>query len=101
MVRKWERAQARSAVYEYLSTAFLYPESDTIDVLKENGQAVAGILGWIYGGDDYVHTLSFAQRIAGSTLEVVQEEYTGSLGHIISTDCPPYEGEYGQAHIFL
>lgn len=30
----------------------------------------------------------------------LEKEYLSVFGHIISTDCPPYETEYDQAHVF-
>ncbi|MBM2826491.1 MAG: serD [Dehalococcoidia bacterium] len=101
MTRQWEKARARSAVYEYLSAAFLYPSEDTLAILRNNGKVVSYLMDWLYGEESGAHLLSFVEALSTWTLEEAQEEFTDAFGHIVSTDCPPYEGEYGQAHVFL
>ena len=99
-MKLWERALARSAVYEYLSIAFLYPEAQLLEALQGDGETAAELLGLLYGDEGRTHLLSFASAVRSQTLTGLREEFTDAFGHIVSTDCPPYEGEYGQAHIF-
>lgn len=99
-MKLWERARVRSAIYEYLSAAFLYPGADTLTLLKTNGETLGHLFSALYSGEGAEQVLGFARQLSGWSLDEMQEEFTTVFGHIVSTDCPPYEGEYGQAHIF-
>jgi DMSO reductase family type II enzyme chaperone len=88
----------RSAVYELLSLAFLYPEEGAARQLldgarelrdaTENGSPIGRhideLCGVLQPGDD----------------ARLEDEYIQLFGHTVSADCSPYESEYGQAHIF-
>jgi len=39
-------------------------------------------------------------RLDSATDETLKHDYIEVFGHTVSTDCPPYESEYGQAHVF-
>ena len=99
-MKLWESALARSAVYEYLSIAFLYPEEELMEVLHRDGETVADLIALLYSEEGGAHLSSFTNVVGKQTLAELCEEFTQTFGHIVSTDCPPYEGEYGQAHIF-
>jgi DMSO reductase family type II enzyme chaperone len=93
-------AQARSAIYELLSLGFLYPEEGTAAFLARGACDVASLassLGW----QALAQALrGVGQRMAGLGDARLLQEYTQVFGHSISNDCAPYEGEYGQAHVF-
>jgi len=72
-------AIARAGIYRLLSTAFLYPDEGLVAQLKEGFAEMKGI--------DF-------------TPESLQAEYRQTFGHTISQECPPYETEYGSAHLF-
>ncbi len=89
----------RSGMYQVLSLAFLYPDDATLARLRDatgrllqnaatsNGleRGTVGTLGGIVESIDR---------------ERAENEYVDVFGHTISADCPPYEAEYGQAHVF-
>lgn len=93
-------ALGRSAVYELLSRAFLYPEQGTTALLAEAARGVARVaaeLEW----REVKHALDRLGRQCRSLSgEKLVDDYTAIFGHAVSGDCPQYEGEYGQAHVF-
>lgn len=78
-------ALARSRIYGFLSLGFAYPEAAWLSSLSRQSARIAKTL---------------APIIAGLTLERWRAAHAECFGHTISKECPPYEGEYGQAHIF-
>lgn len=93
-------ATARSEVYAFLASAFADPNANTLASLSRLlpvTQAAVSTIG---------------STRAQAALSAVQEELDrlqdGELaaahhrvfGHLLSGDCPPCEGEYGNAHIF-
>ncbi|MBI3091166.1 MAG: molecular chaperone TorD family protein [Candidatus Tectomicrobia bacterium] len=95
-----ESAIARSATYDLLSLAFLYPEAGHLDHLREavpQLQEAAGEIGW----DDVARALrGLGAELRTATREALETEFAEVFGHGIPKDCPPYEGEYNQAHIY-
>jgi DMSO reductase family type II enzyme chaperone len=91
---------ARSALYELLSMAFLYPSEETAAQVADAAQTLtpmASALGW----RQVKQALSeLSQRAYQTTEEAFLNEYALVFGHVTSTDCPPYEAEYSQAHVF-
>lgn len=75
---------ARSRVYRFLSTAFLYPDEETLPSLRK--------------GLDELE--AFASSLVGLSLVNLQAEYRRIFGHVISQECPPYEAQYGSSHVF-
>ena len=90
----------RSAAYELLSASFLYPEAGRVDLLRNGSRQLRDAslqLGW--------RELAQALQKLENNLESLDDkglerEYLATFGHTISTDCPPYETEYDQAHVF-
>ncbi len=95
-----DEALARSAVYELLSMAFLYPEGESAAQVAEAARTLtplASSLGW----PQVKLALDDVSQQAGQLTEpAFREQYSRVFGHIISADCAPYEAEYGQAHVF-
>lgn len=95
-----EETLARSAVYELLSIAFLYPRKGAAALLSagagEAARAASG-RGW---SDVQAALEAVARDLDGLDDARLAEEYVEVFGHSVSADCPPYEGEYGQAHVF-
>ncbi len=90
----------RSAVYELLSVAFLYPEEGRVELLRDGVQRLethTSELGWQQLADALRQVDYQLNRLSDAGLE---KEYISVFGHTISTDCPPYETEYDQAHVF-
>lgn len=100
MAAPYEVALMRSAQYQLLSLAFLYPGDRVVVQLVEvahKASKMASSLGYLEARDALDR---LSQDLRPLTDEVLLSEYTEVFGHAISSDCPPYEGEYGQAHIF-
>ena len=100
MVNSHDEALARSAVYELLSMAFLYPDGESAAKVADATFALsplASSLGW---GQVEQDLDDLGQRAAQLTEEALIDEHIQVFGHIISPDCAPYEAEYGQAHVF-
>lgn len=76
-------ATARGGIYQLLSVAFLYPDEGLVSRLKE-------------GFAEIFDTIPSE----GYTLDILQAEYRQTFGHTISQECPPYETQYGSAHLF-
>jgi DMSO reductase family type II enzyme chaperone len=87
-------------MYEVLSLAFLYPDDGTLERLRN---ATGALLRDAANADGEGPRASIG-RLSGILdaidREQAENEYVDVFGHTISTDCPPYEAEYGQAHVF-
>lgn len=91
---------ARSKVYRFLALGFGYPEASLFSQLKEQLHLLEASLEVL--GDR--ESVEVARRLR-SVLETIGIDdlgasYVRCFGHTISKECPPYESEYGQAHIF-
>jgi DMSO reductase family type II enzyme chaperone len=94
------RALGRSAVYEYLSAAFLYPTEPMLQLLRDSGPTVLEILRNLGYDESASHFQQVQSSLLRHDLAVQAAEYVRIFGHTISRECPPYEAEYGQQHIF-
>lgn len=87
----------RANVYGFLAQVFAYPRRETFEILSRGNilEAFKGIeeklLTQAYQIIELLQTLGY---------EKVCDEYVQTFGHTISTECPPYETSYGEAHIF-
>ncbi|MBI2165048.1 MAG: molecular chaperone TorD family protein [Chloroflexi bacterium] len=90
----------RSALYELFSLAFQYPKEGSAATLASMGRKAAMAafdLGWQQIGEG-LDELSRKLDALGN--DGLVEEYVRVFGHTNPKDCPPYEGEYGQSHVF-
>lgn len=94
------RSKARSQVYAFLAHALSYPGDAQAVSLEEQSERLPDCLEMLAGlpGKNAVDALRPA--IAALTATSLGDAYTRCFGHAMSKDCPPYEAEYGQAHIF-
>ncbi len=96
-----EKALAASRLYGLLSSGFLYPDEAIISNLRgswQKARSAVAILGCPDGLLEAIESLrSRLEQLSPSDL---QAEYVGIFGHTISQECPPYETQYGQNHIF-
>lgn len=103
----YEVALARSTVYRFLSLCFLYPDDSLVASFKD-GVFLKEI-------EESLHLLTcqgksslcpyllthYSSLLPSSpSLPDLQAEHRRVFGPIIPQDCPPYETEYGKAHIF-
>ena len=106
-------ALARSGIYRTLSEAFLYPEEELFsrvqtETFGEELRACVCMLfeecrstkSWGRLGEIVDLGQSWNWTASGASLEDMQTEHRGIFGHTISKECPPYETEYGNPHIF-
>ena len=94
-------ALARSAVYRFLSLAFL-PPGDSLEPLREE---CAAALRALASGPDREAARGAAAEAASRQLETasgqaLRGEYYRIFGHQISRDCPLYETQYEAREIF-
>jgi len=104
-----EVALARSIVYHFLSLCFLYPEPSLLASLRDEGllKEVEESLHLLSSQKEsslfpslltnYFPLLSSLSSLSAFEF---QAEHRRVFGPIIPQDCPPYESEYGKAHIF-
>lgn len=101
---KIERALARSAIYHFLSLAFLFPEEELLSVLKD--EATFSEMEVCSSSLDpkgrLTRSLAGLRRSAQKlkALNHLEAQYGRIFGHTLSTECPPYETQYGASHIF-
>ncbi|MBI4596260.1 MAG: molecular chaperone TorD family protein [Candidatus Tectomicrobia bacterium] len=87
----------RAHVYGFLAHALAYPRREIFEILSHGNilEAFNGLEGKLV---TQAHQIIELLRTLG--YEKVCEEYARTFGHTISTECPPYETSYGEAHIF-
>jgi len=86
-------ATARAEVYRFLALAFTDPAAGGAVCLQQQwpiAEAALSMLGLPDRGCD----------LAGLSDAALRQAYVACFGHALSKECPPYEAEYGQAHIF-
>ncbi len=92
---------ARSSIYRVLSVAFLYPDEGLVSSLKEDFSLInAKFSDLIDGCGDAVKEALTTISSQDFSLNTLHPEYRQIFGHTISRECPPYETEYGSAHLF-
>lgn len=87
---------ARSRMYAFLARGFATPDEGTPRELDAQWTALTGSLPALLDET----TGAAGIRLTGLADADLQAAYVHCFGHTISKDCPPYETEYGQAHIF-
>ncbi len=87
----------RANVYGFLARVFSYPRRETFEILSRGN-----ILEAFNGLEEKLVTQAYQiiELLRTMGYEKVCEEYVQTFGHVISTECPPYETSYGEAHIF-
>lgn len=100
MTSSAERALVRGATYEFLALAFRYPEDGLVAALREGASTLAESAERL-GLPGLDATLIELSRELDAVDDVALEDaFIKVFGHTPSSSCSPYEGEYGQAHIF-
>ncbi len=99
-IENMARSEARSLAYAFLARALSYPHSAQADQLKEQYDLLSERLE-IFADPPVSEALdALHPAIVALTADSLEDAYTRCFGHAMSKDCPPYETEYGQAHIF-
>ncbi len=93
------KPQARSKVYEFLSPAFSYPDRALVGLLRSHLVDTENRL-FLLEDRPSLETLRLLRPVIMSCpADELESEYVQAFGHTLSTECPPYEAEYGQTHI--
>src|SRR3972149_12155544 len=100
MQQRIAKALARSRLYEYFSVGFLYPELETFNYLKEHQEEARASLSFLRAREICQSLDAFQEMLLERTTSSLEEEYCRLFTHTISTECPPYEGEYDNSDIF-
>jgi TorA maturation chaperone TorD len=96
----FEQALLRSAAYNALSLAFLFPEQDAGPLLAGKLRSLsAGALAFPWPAVA-VAADAAAASLQGLSPQDVQDAFLAVFGHTVPVDCPPYEAEYNQPHLF-
>lgn len=94
------RATARSRLYAFLARAFAEPDSTSLAELRAMLPAVATALAVLdvpHGRASFAEVCAELECMSAGELAAAHRRV---FGHLVSGDCPPYEGEYGNVHIF-
>jgi len=92
---------ARGEVYRFLALGFSDPDSAGVGQLRaqwplaETSFVTLGLNG---KASDCVARCGVV--LGAITIDALRDAHFECFGHAISKDCPPYETEHGQAHIF-
>ena len=92
--------QARHQAYSFLALAFLYPDSARFAALRQQYNLLALNPEMLADAPGEKVLSELQPAMAALTAAAFESAYTRCFGHAVSKDCPPYEAEYGQAHIF-
>ncbi|MBZ0140801.1 MAG: molecular chaperone TorD family protein [Pseudorhodoplanes sp.] len=93
-------ASARSQVYAVLAQAFAGPNAATLTWLKQALPTADAALATTGGTESCAALAAVRREIDDLDEDGLAAAHHRVFGHGVSGDCPPYEGEYGHAHIF-
>ena len=100
MTTRQPEPKIQSAVYELLSLAFLYPKEGASKQLLDGARELRSAMTL----EDRRPFGGLLDTLCGELQSCddggLEDEYIEVFGHTLSTDCSPYESEYGQAHVF-
>ncbi len=94
------QATARSQVYAFLAQALLEPDAPGVARLRQMLRAVEAALAALDAAQSRAALAQVRRTLDGVDADALAAAYRRIFGHIAAGDCPPYEGEYGNAHIF-
>lgn len=93
-------AMAHSQAYAFLAQAFADPDDTTLARLKRALPVTEAALTTIGGADSRAALLALHRELDDLQDGDLVAAHRRVFGYAVSGDCPPYEGEYGHAHIF-
>jgi DMSO reductase family type II enzyme chaperone len=91
---------ARSNIYRFLALGFGYPDASFRARLSALLPRIEASLNLVGDRDGLTAAIAMGSVLDTQTTDHLQASYLECFGHTISKECPPYETEYGQAHIF-
>ena len=95
-----EQALARGLIYRFVAGAFRYPDSSTLDTVRQQDRAISEALAALADSSDRRLKECFADLQAAteaSTAETLEGDYTILFGHAVQGLCPLYEAEYSES----
>lgn len=91
---------ARSDLYRFIAAGFSYPDPALVEFLRNSAPDAEHHLS-LFGDERTANVLrALMPVLASCSPDQLAAQYVGVFGHTMSKECPPYETEYGQAHIF-
>lgn len=97
--RAAERALSRSALYQLMSQALVYPSQEAVSALQEvdlpQAQRAARLPARVAP-----LLAAFGEQLQSADATQLQTEHRRIFTHILSLDCPPCETFYTARHIF-
>jgi DMSO reductase family type II enzyme chaperone len=87
-------------VYQFISPAFSYPDKAIVELLKGHLLDAENRLLLLEDRPSIEALRALTPVITSCSPNELESEYLRAFGHTISKECPPYEAEYDQAHIF-
>lgn len=93
-------AAARSHLYAFLAQAFAGPDPATHAWLRQALPTAEAALAAVGATQSRAAFAAVRDEIDDLDQSELAAAHHFVFGHLVSGDCPPYEGEYGNAHIF-
>jgi TorA maturation chaperone TorD len=93
-------ALVRSDAYRALAWAFLYPEACTFTSVNRTIMHVTDRADDLPTHAVTIAAFELLKQFNHATIEQLRLDHDRIFGHTISTDCPPYETQYGTGIIF-
>jgi putative dimethyl sulfoxide reductase chaperone len=94
------RSNARGQVYSFLALAFSRPDGRQFAALRREYDLLPNSLHALGDRSSRRAASGLRRSIASLTAAALEDAHVRCFGHAVSKDTPPYEAEYGQAHIF-
>ncbi len=91
---------ARGHVYEFISSGFSDPDSALQEFLQSRLLDTENCMSLLKDRSSLKALRALRPALMSCSSEELAMGYVQTFGHTISKECPPYETEYGQAHIF-
>ncbi len=91
---------ARSNVHRFLALGFGFPDASLLSQLRERLDPLEASLDVLGDPESLEKARAIRSALEAMTIDDLEASYLRCFGHTISKECPPYECEYGQAHIF-
>lgn len=93
-------AMAHSQAYAFLAEAFGDPDNAMLAWLNQILPVAEAAFAMIGGTNSRAALAALRSEIVHLDEAGLAHAHRSVFGHGVSGDCPPYEGEYGQPHIF-
>lgn len=100
MIENPTKALRRGEVYGFLALAFRYPDAALFGLLKRENDALGASREALGEAACARAVRALRRSLQRLTPRAMERAYQSCFGHTISKECPPYEAEYGQAHVF-